>query len=436
MRTVKIHTIGWLSAILLLLTSCSGDNQQPDVMSPDLLKVGSAIEVSGGDSKNSIKVEANCDWSVTKPKEDSWIQFESPKDGKGSGSQDLIINVEASPLATERTSKLTIRSTDGIESVITVTQRPGDAKIDIDTTEVFFKFSGGVKTINIKSNVQWTATCDESWLKVSIDSQTWDSEATANGDPKPFDQKLFLRANANNSEEQLEGTITFRAQDGNRTSKVRVIVGSREPNMRIQPQNDTIRIPALNNKVDTFYVNCNYDWEAVATMEDNGEWFHFPGGKSHYVGQANNNYFSLSWFLDPNPSLLKRTAKVTFSIGNKDYATRIVKQDAGTLPNIVNVKCRDITHTSATITFQQSYDTFEITECGVRYSTDESNVQKGDIASAAVQDKLEINLKDLSPNTVYYVCAYATNAVGIQYSNVISFQTRSVPEDHKEPDIE
>ena len=438
MRTDNTYIIGWLAAVLLLLTACNGDNQQPDVMSADLLAVGSAIEVSGGASKDTIQVEANCNWTVTT--QNSWIHIINPKDGQGSGTQDLVLDIDASPLATERTSKLTIRSTDGIEHIVTVTQRAGDAIIDMDTTEVFFKFSGGEKTINIKSNVQWTATCDESWLKVSIDSEKWDSEVTANGDPKPFDQKLYLHADANNSVEQLEGTITFRAQDGNRTSKVRVTVGSREPNMRILPPNDTIQIPALGNRVDTFYVNCNYDWEATATMADGGEWFHFTEGNPsyHYRGQANNNYFSLSWFLDPNPSLLKRTAKVTFSIGNKDYATRIVIQDVGTLPNIVNVKCRDITHTSATISFQQSYDTFEIKECGVRYSTDESNVQNGKDEKGTVQDKPEINLKDLSPNTVYYVCAYATNAVGTRYSNVVSFQTRSVPgrDDHGDPDIE
>lgn len=429
------HKIPTFVIALVLATatflSCDGDNQQAEVVSADLLVAGSAIEVSGGDSQDTIRVEANCDWTVTT--QDSWIHIINPRAGRGSGSQNLVFDVDASTLATERTGKLTTRSTDGIERIITVTQRAGSIVLDPLPRTMTFTYEGGDQTLTVSSNAQWTATCTATWLTVN-----GESGISASGN-----QQLTVHANANSNSGALNGTIIFRDQD-NRIGPITVTVelGGRTPILYVSEPDD---IPAAGGS-STLEVRSNFNWMMTLSREPRGEtaWAYFEGTEKRqsFDGSANSVAQTVRVNIEPNTSESVRVVRLnvqTISDGGSNLTEeRTITQAAGTRPEVSNVAYRDTTHATATITFRQRSATFDITECGVVYSTSASNVQNGTRVRGTVQDAVTVNLTGLTHKTRYYVCAYATNAVGMTYSEVISFQTRGVPgrDDNEEPTVD
>ena len=425
------YIIGCLTAIALLLVACSGDNQKPYRMSADLLKVGSSVEVSGGASKDTIKIEANCEWKVTT--ETSWMHIISPKDGIGNGNQALIIEVDASPLSTTRSGKLTMLSSDGIECSIDVTQRAGDVTlIPTPQTLTFTTYEGGDKNLNITSNTKWTATSNSSWLTIN-----GESSFTAEGD-----QELTIHANPNNNSGYITGTIVFKDQDGRISPvSVTVTVGGREPRLQVIVPGD---MPTAGG-TSSIGVQSNFNWTITLSPDPRGKWVYFEGEEKRQIfsGSANDKELNAGIFFEPNSTETERKVYVvvqtTSDGGNNQTKEFTITQAAGKRPTISNVTCSNVKHNAATITFQQSYDTFEITECGVHYSTSEADVQNGANETGTLQGTATVNLTNLMPNTVYYVKAYATNAVGTKYSDgVISFKTLNVPgrDDNEKPEVE
>ena len=100
----------------------------------------------------------------------------------------------------------------------------------------------------------------------------------------------------------------------------------------------------------------------------------------------------------------------------------------GIKPEINQADVTDITQSSAVVTFSYTSQ-FPMLEYGVCYSSQNSTPTLTDnhlsSTGSALQDSKPFKISNLSPGTTYYVCAYAKNAVGIQYSNVISFTTVS-----------
>lgn len=424
------YIIGCLTAIALLLVACSGDNQKPYRMSADLLKVGSSVEVSGGASKDTIGIEANCEWKVTA--ETSWIHIISPKDGIGNGNQSLIIDVDASPLSTTRSGKLTMLSSDGIECSIDVTQRAGDVILISTPQTLTFTYEGGDQTLNITSNTKWTATSNSSWLTIN-----GESSFTAEGN-----QELTIHANPNNNSGNITGTIVFNDQDERISPvSVTVTVGGRTPFLQVIEPDD---MPAAGGTTN-LGVHSNFNWTITLSPNPRGKWVYFEDEEKRQIfsGSANDKELNVGIFFEPNSTETERVINIvveTISEGGNNLTKECtITQAAGKRPTISNVACSNVKHNAATITFQQSYDTFGITECGVYYSTSEADVQNGANETGTLKGTATVNLTNLMPNTVYYVKAYATNAVGTKYSDgVISFKTLNVPgrDDNEKPEVE
>ena len=426
------HKIPTFVIALVLATatlfSCDGDNQQAEVVSADLLVAGNAIEVSGGASKDTIHVEANCDWTVTT--QDSWIHIINPRAGRGSGSQELVLDVDASTLATERTGKLTVRSTDGIERIITMTQRAGEVKLEPLPNTLTFTYDGGDQTLTVTSNAQWTATCTATWLTIN-----GENEISGSGD-----QNLTVHANTNSNSGSLNGTIIFRDLD-NQIDPIIVTVelGGRIPILYVsEPYN----IPATGGS-SSLEVRSNFNWMMTISCEPRGEsaWAYFDGTEKRqsFDGNANSVAQIVNVTIEPNVTETERVVRLKVQTisdsGNNLTEERAITQAAGTRPEVNNVSYSDITHTTATISFTQRSTTLPTSECGVIYSLSADNVPNGIRVRGAVEDAVNVNLTNLAPKTRYYVCTYATNAVGTTYSDAVSFQTRGVPgrEDNEEP---
>ncbi len=431
MKIYKYYTHHSSFVILLVLSTlsaCSGDNQEAEVMSADLLVVGDAIEVSGGASQDTVRVEANGEWSVTTPT--SWIHIISPRAGRGNGSQDLIIDVDASSQSTPRPGTLTISTSDGIQRIITVTQRAGDIILDPQPRDdIIFPFNGDKRVLIVTSNAEWTATSNVEWLTIN-----GKNEVTMEGN-----QQLNIQASANTKTSDQYGSILFRDKDNRATPvTIQVKVGVKNPILRVTEPDS---VGALGGST-SISVYCNYNWEVLITSTS--PWAYFADKKKVYVGVSNDDYYAVNIIVEPNKTSSSRDVNLMVRIisdgDNELTEERKVIQAEGTRPGISNVSYRDTTHTTATVTFRYSTSTFPVTECGVRYSTSESDVHDGvKVIGSDDNGMSTANLTGLKPNTLYYVCAYATNAVGTTFSNeVIHFMTRKVPgqDDNGIPDVE
>lgn len=106
-------------------------------------------------------------------------------------------------------------------------------------------------------------------------------------------------------------------------------------------------------------------------------------------------------------------------------------------PTVVTLSISDITKKSAVCGGNITKDGgYHILQKGVCWSTS----QNPTIANSKTTDGTGLgtytsNITGLSPNTTYYVRAYATNAEGTAYGNQQSFKTKEDPDDSREPTV-
>ena len=108
-----------------------------------------------------------------------------------------------------------------------------------------------------------------------------------------------------------------------------------------------------------------------------------------------------------------------------------ITQLAGERPKINTLQqsnISNVTKTGAAVTFSYS-SLFAVTEYGVCYSstkemptTDDEHLQN---SGNEMQGSATFQLNNLESGKTYYLRAYARSAVGIQYSNSLSFSTQS-----------
>jgi uncharacterized protein (TIGR02145 family) len=109
------------------------------------------------------------------------------------------------------------------------------------------------------------------------------------------------------------------------------------------------------------------------------------------------------------------------SYGNQVQFT----SDAGATPTVTTANITNITTTTATgggnVTVQ---GTTEVTTRGICWSTTQNpTITNSHTSDGTGTGAFTSNLTNLSPATIYYVRAYATNAAGISYGNQVQFTT-------------
>lgn len=403
------------------MSSCSGDNADADSFSADQLKAGAVIDVSGRGAEGIvIPVQTNCTWTVQT--DASWLHITSPKAGQGQGSEDVVLDIDASRLPNSQMGHLTIITQAGVKRIITVTQRAGDVRLLAAPGSFFFTCEGGEQVLEITSNTQWTASCSTKWLTVN-----GEQELTADGN-----QRLTILATPNTLADGLQGSIVFRDVDNMvEPVTVDVAVGGRTPQLTITPPNN---VAAVGGRT-AVSIRSNFNWEAALTgMNPVGttQWARFSAGGQIVTGNAGAEVHELEIYVEPNTTEQERTfmlqVKTLSGMGQDTERTLLVTQEAGTRPVVYEPACSSITMNGCLVTFAATTATLDIMECGVLYSTEADQLLSGiRLTTTSQGTDHTITLSDLTAGTTYYLCAFATNSVGTSYSRVISFKTRSTP---------
>lgn len=422
MKHKKYSIVMLLPIIAAVMTACSGDNLEADVVSGDHLAAGTVINVSGEASKDHvIPVEANCAWTVTT--DVNWITITQPAAGRGSGSQNILFDVAASTIPTTQTGTITIKTGDGIERIVTVNQRPGAIVVLPSPASMFFIYEGGTQTLEVYSNSQWTATSSIDWLTIN-DGQSVNGEG---------DQQLTIRAKENTNSDAIIGAITLTDVD-HKTDPVTVYVqvGGRTPKLQLTPANEV----SAAGGIASFGVISNFYWQATVTsLSPTGEWNwtrFVDNDQLAMYGSPNSEPVDATMEFDPNPSLEERVVTIVVwtdsPIGNNVNQTIQIKQRGATMPVVYLPHTTNIKMDEATLTFSATSEALPITACGVLYAEDPHMVDQGSRAVGTLNgEEATVTIPNLHSGTTYYVKAFATTAVGTSYSETMSFTTRLTP---------
>ena len=421
MKRIVYSILMMLPLVTAILTSCSGDNLEAEIVSSDRLAAGTRIDVSGEASTGYvIPVEANCSWTVTT--DVNWITITQPSAGRGNGSESVVFDVSASMSPSIQTGTITIKTGSGIERIITVNQRPGTIVIVPSPASLFFTCEGGDQTLLVTGNSQWTATSSAKWLTINNESSI-DAEGV---------QRLTIHADASTQTDEVIGTITLTDKD-NKIAPVRVQVevGGRTPILILTPSNEV----EATGGTAVFGVKSNFNWEAAVSSlvpAGNGKWALFENQQLTFIGNAGSEPVDVEMTVEPNPSLNERAITVTV-MTKSPYGGNIqqditIMQRGGSLPEVYMPKTTNVAMNEATLTFSATSASLPITECGLLYATAPGIVKQGTLTPGTISgQEASATLKNLQAGTTYYVCAYATNAAGIGYSETMSFKTRQTP---------
>lgn len=142
--------------------------------------------------------------------------------------------------------------------------------------------------------------------------------------------------------------------------------------------------------------------------------------------QLNTAYPCTLSGLQPNTTYYVRgyaTTDITTS-----YSEQKTFSTTSGLPTIQTNYPSSVTAKSVSITGNVTANGgYNVTARGCCYSKTNSTPTIADskIESGSGNGPFELSISNLEPNTDYYACAYATNAIGTAYGNVISFKTLS-----------
>ena len=160
-----------LTVLLFLSNSCSDKNQsdpQNAVNNKHLLI--STTEVNFGSNDNlvaQVPVAAqDCGWRITGNQ--SWLNV-SPNSGNSNATV-IMTATENKSVDESRLCILLAESTDAgfdYSKNIKVSQSHATVEIQPSESSLSFSASSSMKTIAIKSNVEWNATSSDSWIKVN-----------------------------------------------------------------------------------------------------------------------------------------------------------------------------------------------------------------------------------------------------------------------------
>ncbi|MGN0021902.1 MAG: BACON domain-containing protein, partial [Sphingobacterium hotanense] len=149
--------IFFLGIMATVMVSCKKDND-----APDLSVIETKLETGPLENKGTIQLSSS-DYTATV--EDGWCKIEP--DG------DIIhIVVEQNDDKVNRSTLIHITSNTGKKLVVPVTQRGLLFDVNSPVKDLNYSFKGGVKKINIISNVDYKVEFDQDWLSYKVEGDT------------------------------------------------------------------------------------------------------------------------------------------------------------------------------------------------------------------------------------------------------------------------
>ena len=387
--------------ITLVFFACGGgDDGEVPSGGNEYLNVSKDITIPQGNTTTTLQISAspNLDWKVSS--EQQWVSFSQQS---GRGPANVTVTVTTNPSSTESRTAVIVVNSKSYSRECTLKQDPNAAYVDLSVTSLSFTGSASSQQFTVLSNADWIVVePDEDWISVSPRERQQESTVVT----------VLVK---DNPVENIRKKV-FTIRGGNVSKQIEITQAGRSTEFSVTPT--SISAGAVANSVSFKIVG-----DALWTVKSNQSW----ATLSDASGGGDK---TITVSLSDNTNEASRTAEITISSSSKSEKVAIT-QAAGSKPSIAEINqadVTDITQSSAVVTFSYTSQ-FPMLEYGVCYSSQNSTPTLTDnhlsSTGSALQDSKPFKISNLSPGTTYYVCAYAKNAVGMQYSNVISFTTVS-----------
>lgn len=178
----NIRAIYFVGAVMAL-AGCTNQELSSDMTlsyTPKSISVG-VNSVSFGAKDNltaTLPVKAvNTSWNISG--EPEWVAV-SPK--QGDTSADVALTAQENKSADEsRVGVLNFRASDfNVDKMISVSQSQAEVEIKPSTTSISAKAAASSEDVTVTANVEWAATCDDSWIVLNKSGNTLNVAWTEN----------------------------------------------------------------------------------------------------------------------------------------------------------------------------------------------------------------------------------------------------------------
>lgn len=305
-ESLKLYNSQANSTEIIIGTSISIQRMYLNVLSASAtnLTVG-----SDENSKVSVDITTAKNWALTSNQD--WLSASSTS---GVGNATITFAAKANVWAEKRSAVITITDAGSNAQVITVTQDVAVLVLSVSTNTIALAaLQGSASSIDITSNLNWTAVSDQSWLIVSS------GQGTGNA-------KLTLTANANPTIIARTATITI---SGKGLLPVNVTVTQAAGAQVLTVYSNNLIITAPGNSTKSFVIYSNV---SLTVLSD----------QTWLIPSASNgsNSATITLIAQQNLAAEPRTATITVSGANVTKQTINVTQDAG-IP-ILNISTNTI----------------------------------------------------------------------------------------------
>jgi hypothetical protein len=360
------------------------------------------------DSSNSLSITSNLNWSASC--DQSWLKL-----GATTGSGNAVLNLTASsnPTIGTRTATITLKGTGILAQTITVIQDAGAAFLTTSTNSLTIAQAlNSSRSISVYSNINLTASSDQTWLKVSPTSIT-------NNIATMYTMTFTAQANPTTNTRTANVTISGVGV----TSQIVTITQEGQVPAMIVSTN-TLNIGAYANSIQTLTIASNINW----TASSNQDWLSL----SSYSG-TNNATITLT--AQNNPTVLKRTATVVISGNSVQSQTITVTQAEGAAVLAVSINFISINDQNPQVTFNVVSNTSWIVSSnqpwllannisGIENSTVSFSAEKN-TTKAARAASLIVSGPGFTPQAIT-VIQDVTNGIGQLEENAISLYPNPV----------
>ncbi len=252
---VKIRTTGNTLPKEATITIKQSGADEYIAVTPDNISVSAAKEIQ------YVDLTTNTDW-ITDNKE-GWIAIDTVN---GKGSKKLKVTISKNNNRSSRTGVVTFKTTSGkSEAKLTIKQEASEAFLSISPEYVTVDPNVNSVYVDLNANVEWTASCNASWLTFS----------PASGSSS---KQIHLKIYRNTTTSQRSTTIEFKSKDGKLKSTLNVTQtkGSNSAYLDVTPASINVGHMAYTAYIQissstSWTVSSSASWAKVSTSNGSGK---------------------------------------------------------------------------------------------------------------------------------------------------------------------
>ncbi len=368
------------------------------------------------------------EWQITIPENTEWLSVSKQSGKLSKGEESIVVSVDRSKMPDAKTyeANLVVKSTNG----------GGNATVKINVSKVVPELKVEPKKIDFgieKEQIPFTIknnnpTLPMDWVIEKPEDVNWLSlSATEGKDLTDNSEVIIISVDRNKLTEEKKYTtiLTVKSTNGGGNALINIEIEKRNPRLSVSPE--TVDLGNNLSEKNIMLINS----ANVGTIK--------------YNATSNENWITLtnsSGTLNKGDTLTLKITVSRIGLSEGQYSGTVeITSDANNItvnvnmevieeqaPIVNNLQYTNITHNSVSVSAAlTNIGTSHVTAHGFCWSTINLNPTIDDIKMdlGAINTTQDFNrvISNLSPNTKYYIRAYATNNNGTSYSQTATITT-------------